>query len=178
MKPGRCFAAEAALATGVRGRVEASNALADLGPAAARIAPALRTALARTTDRDTTAEIDTDLALVLALWRITGEASGTVPVLASVFDRSEGQQWSHWTTARAAREIAVLGPDGRPLTDRLHTLLEDPAQAPSAVLGLLAVADPTSLDRTRLAEAALHSAETGADLKGASDALRGSAPPP
>ncbi|WP_050780047.1 hypothetical protein [Streptomyces sp. C] len=165
-------AAEAALATGVRGFVEGANALADLGPAAARIAPALRAALGRTIDSDTSAEIDADLALALALWRITGEASEVVPVLASVFDRCEGQRWSHWTTARAAREIAALGPAGRPLTGRLHALLDDPAQAPSAVLGLLAVADPGSLDRARLAEAALHSAETRADLNGACDALR------
>lgn len=66
----------------------------------------------------------------------------------------------------------MLGLAGRPLTARLQALLDDPAQAPSAVLGLLAVADPAGLDRTRLAEAALHSAETRADLKGACDALR------
>ncbi|MDK9496164.1 hypothetical protein QEZ40_000506 [Streptomyces katrae] len=165
-------AAEAALATGVRGCVEGANALAELGPAAAPIVPALRAALGRTSDRDTTAEIDADLALALALWRITGEASEVVPVLASVFDRCEGQQWSHWTTSHAAREIAVLGPAGRPLTGRLHALLDDPAQAPSAVLGLLAVADPADLDHARLVEAALHSAETRADLKGACDALQ------
>lgn len=165
-------AAEAALATGARGGVEGARALADLGPAAARLAPALRTALGRTIDRDTTPEVDTDLALALALWRIAGEAAEVVPVLASVFDRCAGRQWFHWTAARAAREIAVLGPAGRPLTARLQALLDDPAQAPSAVLGLLAVADPADLDRTRLAEAALHSAETRADLKGACDALR------
>ncbi|MFD8023955.1 hypothetical protein ACFV6G_26470 [Streptomyces lavendulae] len=169
-------AAEAALATGVRGCAEGAKALAELGPAAARIAPALRAALGRTVDRDTTAEADTDLALALALWRITGEASEVVPVLASVFDRSKGQRWFHRTTARAAREIAVLGPAARPLTAQLHALLDDPAQAPSAVLGLLAVADPAGLDRAQLAEAVLHSAETRADLKGAGDALRALGP--
>lgn len=45
----------------------------------------------------------------------------------------------------------MLGPAGRPLTARLEALLDDPAQAPSAVLGLLAVADPAGLDRARLA---------------------------
>ncbi|EFL12821.1 predicted protein [Streptomyces sp. C] len=85
-------AAEAALAADVGGCVEGANALADLGAAAARLVPALRAALGRTIDRDTTAEIDADLALALALWRITGEASEVVPVLASVFDRSEGQR--------------------------------------------------------------------------------------
>ncbi len=169
-------AAEAALATGARGCVEGARALAGVGPAAARLAPALRTALGRTIDRDTTPEVDADLAIALALWRIAGEAAEVVPVLASVFDRCAGRQWFHWTAARAAREIAVLGPAGRPLTARLQTLLDDPAQAPSAVLGLLAVADPAVLDRARLAEAALHSAETRADLKGACDALRALGP--
>ncbi|MET9693451.1 hypothetical protein ABZY81_34270 [Streptomyces sp. NPDC006514] len=65
----------------------------------------------------------------------------------------------------------MLGPAGRPLTARLQALLDDPARAPSAALGLLAVADPADLDRTRLAKAALHSAETRADPKGACDAL-------
>ncbi|MGW2253223.1 hypothetical protein ACWCXH_23940 [Kitasatospora sp. NPDC001660] len=165
-------AAEAALATGVRGAAEGARAVAGLGPAAARLTPALRTALGRTTDRATTPAVETDLALALALWRITGEAAEVLPVLASVFDNSGGRPWFHWTAARAAREIAALGPAGRPLTARLEALLDDPAQAPSAVLGLLAVADPAGLDRARLAEAALHSAETRADLKGACDALR------
>ncbi|MEW2133371.1 HEAT repeat domain-containing protein [Streptomyces sp. NPDC005435] len=165
-------AAEAALATGGREGVEGARALAGLGPEAARILPVLRTVLGRTIDRDTTPEVDTDLALAFALWRIAGDAAEVVPVLASVFDRCGGERWFRWTTTRAAREIAVLGLAGRPLTTRLHALLDDPAQAPSAVLGLLAVADPAGLDRTRLAEAALHSAETRADLKGACDALR------
>ncbi|MFH9354070.1 HEAT repeat domain-containing protein [Kitasatospora sp. NPDC017646] len=165
-------AAEAALATGVRGAAEGAGAAADLGPAAARLAPALRTALGRTVDRGTRPEVDTDLALALGLWRITGEAAEVVPVLASVFDNSEGRPWFRRTAARAARDIAVLGPAGRPLTTRLEALLDDPTQAASAVLGLLAVADPAGLDRTRLAEAALRSAETRADLKGACDALR------
>ncbi|MFF2081598.1 hypothetical protein ACFVXG_43355 [Kitasatospora sp. NPDC058162] len=165
-------AAEAALATGVRGAAEGADAAADLGPAAARLTPALREALGRTAERDTTPQTDTDLALALGLWRITGEAAEVLPVLASVLDNSRGRQWFHRTAARAAREIAALGPAGRPLAARLHTLLDDPAQAPSAVLALLAVADLAGLDHARLAEAALHSAETHADLRGACAALR------
>ncbi|WP_354644751.1 hypothetical protein [Kitasatospora camelliae] len=84
-------------------------------------------ALGRTIDRDTTPVADTDLALALALWRIAGETAEVVPVLASVLDSSEGRPWSHWTAARAARDIAVLGPAGRPLTTRLEALLDDPA---------------------------------------------------
>ncbi|PPS91484.1 hypothetical protein [Streptomyces sp. MH60] len=44
-------------------------------------------------------------------------------------------------------------------------------QAPAAVLALTAVAEPPSLDRTALAEAALRSAESDADPAGACDAL-------
>ncbi|WP_369185670.1 hypothetical protein [Streptomyces sp. Y1] len=165
-------AAEAELATGSRDAAEAARALAELGPAAASLAPVLRTALGRRIERDTTPEVDTDLALALALWRITGEAAEVVPVLDSVFDRCGGRQWFRWTASRAARGVALLGPAGRPLTARLEALLDDPDQAPSAVLGLLAVADPAGLDRARLAEAALRSAETRADLKGAAEALR------
>ncbi|MFK0192001.1 hypothetical protein [Kitasatospora sp. NPDC090308] len=173
-------AVEAALAGGARGVAEGARAAAALGPAAGPLVPALRAALGRAVDRDTardtTPEVDADLALALALWRITGEAAEAVPVLDAVFDRCEGRRWFHWTAARAAREIAVLGPAGRPLTARLHALLDHPAQAPSAVLGLLAVADPADLDRARLAEAALHSAETRADLDTACDALRALGP--
>lgn len=130
------------------------------------------------TDHDTTPEVDTDLAIALALWRITGEGGRSVPALASVFGTSIGRQWLHRTAARAARVTAVLGPAGRPLTTRLQALLDNPAQAPSAILGLLAVADPAGLDRARLAEASLHSGETRTDLKGACDAYGRSAPPP
>ncbi|MGW2485682.1 hypothetical protein ACWCV9_00490 [Streptomyces sp. NPDC001606] len=122
------------------------------------VAPALRTALAR--------------------WRIVGDAAEVVPVLASVFDICGGRQWFHWTAAPAvARGIAVLGPAGRPLTARLEALLDDPAQAPSAVLGLLAVADPAGPDRARLAEAALHSADTRAELRSPAMPCKRSAPP-
>ncbi|MFE3499055.1 HEAT repeat domain-containing protein [Kitasatospora sp. NPDC059160] len=165
-------AAEAAFATGVRGAGDGAQAAAALGPAAAPLVPALREALGRTAERDTTPQVDTDLALALALWRITGQAAEAVPVLASVLDNGRGRQWFRWTAARAAREIAALGPAGRPLTARLESFLDDPTLAPSAVLALLAVGDPAVLDRTRLAEAALHSAETHADLKHAVEALR------
>ncbi|MGA5820370.1 hypothetical protein ACPC54_21185 [Kitasatospora sp. NPDC094028] len=165
-------AAGTELAAGPRAVAEAARAVADLGPAAAHLAPALRAVLTRAIERDTTPEVEADLAVALALWRLAGDAAEVVPVLAAVFDRCEGREWFRWTAGRAARDIVVLGPAGRPLTGRLEALLDDPGQAPSAVLGLLAVADPAGLDRARLAEAALHSAETEADLKGAGDALR------
>ncbi|KJY26039.1 hypothetical protein VR44_30965 [Streptomyces katrae] len=110
-------AAEAALATGARGGAEGARALADLGPAAARLTPALRTVLHRTTDRDTTPELDTDLGLALALWRITGDAAEAVPVLASVFDRSEGQQWFALLITAALRRHGV---GAQPTVDTLR----------------------------------------------------------
>nr|WP_134655874.1 hypothetical protein [Streptomyces sp. H23] len=71
---------------------------------------------------------------------------------------------------------ALLGPAGRPLAARLEAALNDPVQAPAAVLALTAVAEPASLDRTTLAEAALQSAESDADPAGACDALEALGP--
>ncbi|MFJ9844023.1 hypothetical protein ACIRYZ_26895 [Kitasatospora sp. NPDC101155] len=51
-------------------------------------------------------------------------------------------------------------------------LLTAPEKAPAAVLALLDVADPDTVDLDRLVEAALHSAETGADVAGACEALQ------
>ncbi|MEV0019476.1 hypothetical protein [Streptomyces tendae] len=92
-------------------------------------------------------------------------------MLDSVFARAEQNPWSRWSVARAARTAVLLGPAGRPLAARLEAALNDPVQAPAAVLALTAVAEPASLDRTTLAEAALRSAESDADPTGACDAL-------
>lgn len=115
-------------------------------------------------------------ALAEALWRVTGDADAVVAVLDSVFARAEQNPWSRWSAARAARATVLLGPAGRPLTARLEAALDDPARAPAAVLALTAVAEPASLDRTALAEAALRSAEADADPKGACDALEALGP--
>ncbi|MGW7031456.1 hypothetical protein ACWGFX_30390 [Streptomyces xanthophaeus] len=77
---------------------------------------------------------------------------------------------------RAARTTALLGAAGRPLAARLEAALNDPAQAPAAVLALTAVGEPATLDRTALAEAALRSAEQDADPEGACDALKALSP--
>ncbi|MFF2205818.1 hypothetical protein [Streptomyces sp. NPDC058145] len=73
--------------------------------------------------------------------------------------------------ARAARTTALLGPAARPLAARLKAALDDPAQAPAAVVALTAVTGPDALDRTALAAAALRSAEVDADPAGACDTL-------
>ncbi|MFG2986450.1 hypothetical protein ACGFYQ_35265 [Streptomyces sp. NPDC048258] len=149
---------------------EAAGTAGALGHGGAALAPTLRKALSGS-DGDTTPALDTDTALAEALWRVTGEADEAVAVLDSVFARAEGNSWSRWSVVRAARTAALLGPAGRPLAARLEAALDDPAQAPAAVVALTAVAEPASLDRTALAAAALRSAESDADPAGACDAL-------
>ncbi|MEU1332912.1 hypothetical protein [Streptomyces sp. NPDC005865] len=115
--------------------------------------------------------LDADTAVAEALWRVTGDAEGAVAVLDSVFARVQQNPWARWSVARAARATVHLGPAGRPLAPRLEAALDDPAQAAAAVLALVAVGGPASLDRAALAEAALRSAESDADPAGACDAL-------
>lgn len=154
---------------------DAARMAGALGPRAAALVPALCEALSGT-DGDTTPALDTDTALAEALWRVTGDAEGVVAVLDSVFARAEQNPSSRWSVVRAARTTVLLGPAGRPLAARLEAALEDPAQAPAAVLALTAVAESASLDRTALAEAALQSAESDADPAGACDALEALGP--
>ncbi|MFZ3495435.1 hypothetical protein ACODT5_19785 [Streptomyces sp. 5.8] len=154
---------------------EAAMMAGSLGTRGAALAPALRAAL-RGQDGDTTPTLDTDTALAEALWRVAGDADGVVAVLESVFARAERNPWSRWSVVRAARTAVLLGPAGRPLTARLEAALADTMQAPAAVRALAAVAEPTLLDRTALAEAALRSAEQDADPTGACDALEALGP--
>ncbi|MFB0627709.1 hypothetical protein [Streptomyces sp. AB3(2024)] len=148
----------------------AAAAVGPLGSRGAALAPVLREALGRS-EGDTTPALDTDTALAEALWRVTADADGAVAVPDSVLARAEHSPWSRWSVVRAARAAALLGPAGRPLAARLEAALGDPVQAPAAVVALMAVADPASLDRTALAELALRSAEQDADPSGACDAL-------
>lgn len=154
---------------------EAATTAAELGPRAAVLASSLREALGATT-ADTTPALDTATALAEALWSVTGDADRVVAVLDSVFARAEQNPWSRWSVVRAARTTSLLGPAGRPLAIRLEAALDDPVQAPAAVLALTAVAEPASLDRRALAEAALRSAESDADPMSACDALEALGP--
>ncbi|XDO64380.1 hypothetical protein HEP84_57360 [Streptomyces sp. RLB1-33] len=142
-----------------------------LGPRAAALAPALRETLSGPDGETVTPALDADTALAEALWRVTEDAAAVVAALDSVFVRAERNSWSQWSTVRAARTTALLGRAGRPLTSRLQPLLDNPVQAPAAVLALTAMAEPASLDRTALAAAVLRSAEQEADPTGACDAL-------
>ncbi|MGW2271904.1 hypothetical protein [Streptomyces yangpuensis] len=154
---------------------EAATMAAALGSRAAVLVPALREAL-DAADGDTTPALDTDTALAEALWRVTGDAEGVVAALDSVFARAEQNPWSRWAVVRAARTTALLGPAGRPLVARLEAALDNPVQAPAVVLALTAVAEPSSQDRSVLADAALRSAEQDADPAGACDALEALGP--
>ncbi|MFD5322899.1 HEAT repeat domain-containing protein [Streptomyces sp. NPDC127092] len=149
---------------------DAAGIAAGLGSRGAALAPLLQGALSDP-GTCTTRALDTDAALAEALWRVTGDPDPAVAVLASVFDRAAQSQWTRWSVARAARVTALLGPAGRSLTARLEAALDDPAQAPAAVLALVAVSDPAALDHAALASAALASAESDADPTGACDAL-------
>ncbi|WP_354644607.1 hypothetical protein [Kitasatospora camelliae] len=160
------------LAAGRRDLAEAAEAAAALGEAAAGLLPVLRAAVSEDAEA-TTPELDLDTAIATALWRIDGDAEGAVSILASVLDRTAGNQhWYRWTVDRAIRATGLLGTAAQPLIPRLEHLLADPEKAPAAALALLAVAGPDAVDLGRLAEAALHSAETGAEVAGACEALQ------
>ncbi|MGV9310587.1 HEAT repeat domain-containing protein [Streptomyces sp. NPDC003691] len=148
---------------------DAARTAAGLGPGGAVLAPALRAAFNGT--GTTGPELDGDTAVAEALWRITGDADGTVAALDSVFERAGRNAWSRWQVVRAARAAALLGPAGRPLTARLEAALGDPEQVPAVVSALLAVAGPAVPDRVALAAAVLRSAESEADPEGACRAL-------
>ncbi|WP_093864493.1 hypothetical protein [Streptomyces sp. TLI_053] len=149
---------------------QAAAAAGELGPRAVALLPELRAALAGP-GAGTTFALDTDTALAEALWLITGDANEAVTVLDSVFRRAARNRWSQWSVARAARVVRLLGPAGRPLAPHLEAALADPRSAPAAVLALLTVAEPGTLDRPALAEAALRAAETDSDPQGACEAL-------
>ncbi|GAA4932145.1 HEAT repeat domain-containing protein [Streptomyces coeruleoprunus] len=152
---------ERRLGEGRDAAADAARTAAELGPEAASLAPALRAALSDPRDGGTTTpDLDADTAIAVALWRTTGDADTAVRVLDSVLARATGEMWFRWSAIRAARAAALLGPSGRPLVPRLAALLDDPERAPSAILALLAVADPATLDAADLAGIAVRSAES------------------
>ncbi|WP_405984384.1 hypothetical protein [Streptomyces sp. NBC_00872] len=160
----------AELATGdCHRQKEAAGAIDGLGGDAAVLLPSLRAAPGTDGGDRTVPRMEADLELALALWRLTGEADDVVPLIAGVLEEADSD-WARWTLVRAARAAALLGPAGAPLRPALEEGLDDPELAPSAVLALLAV-DPSGLDRTDLADAALDSAESHSDAMGALDAL-------
>ncbi|WP_405683434.1 hypothetical protein [Streptomyces sp. NBC_00057] len=162
-------AVAARLARGGHGVREAAGLAAELGPEAAGLVPALRSGLSAPEEDRNIPQLDSDVEIAAALWRITGDAEEAVPVLAGVF-AEDGPVWMRWTFARAARAAARMGAAARPLVPALEGLLTDRLQTPAAVLALHAIA-PESLDSPRLAGLALDSAEEDADAVTALEAL-------
>ncbi|NGO81977.1 HEAT repeat domain-containing protein [Streptomyces sp. 196(2019)] len=148
---------------------ESATAAAALGPAAEPLVPALRAALNTPGADRNNPQMDADIAIAVALHRVTGDAAEAVPVLAGVLGDGHGL-WRRWTFVRAAEAAAGLGPAGRPLVPVLTALLTDPEQVPSAVLALRAVA-PDALDTDRSAGLLLDAAEVGAAPAEAVDRL-------
>ncbi|MFD7533050.1 hypothetical protein ACFV8E_36535 [Streptomyces sp. NPDC059849] len=148
---------------------EAARLAAELGPEATGLVPALRSALGESEGTRNSPQLDADVEIAAALWRITGDPEEAVPVLAGVLAEAE-PTWTHWTLGRAARAAARIGGAARPLVPALERLLTDRVQIPSAVLALHAIA-PESLDGSRAAGLLLDAAERDADAVTALEAL-------
>ncbi|MEU8774137.1 HEAT repeat domain-containing protein [Streptomyces sp. NPDC048606] len=155
----------------LRGSVDA---LAALGPRAAALAPALRSALHGALDGPDLPSgpaLDTVTVLAEALWHVTGDAAPVVAALGAVLDGAAASPWSHRSAARAARTAALLGPRARPLAARLEVLVGEPVTAPAAVLALTSLGHRASPGPPARMAAVLDSAEREADPTGALDAL-------
>ncbi|MDG9683575.1 HEAT repeat domain-containing protein [Streptomyces sp. DH18] len=148
---------------------ETAEAAAAVGPAALSLVPALRAALNSPGAERNNPQIDDDVAVAVALHRITGDAAEAVPVLGGVLGDRDGL-WRRWTLVRAAVAAGSLGPAARPLVPVLKALLGDPWQTPSAALALRAVA-PDDLDAGHMAGLLLDAAEAGTAPFEAVDAL-------
>lgn len=155
---------------GAHGTREAASVAAGLGTHATGLLPALRAAVSDPAADRTVPDLDADVAVAEALWRIGGRAEEAVPLLRGALDET-GLSWMRWTVARAARVAGLLAGEGRPLTDALRRLLPDPLQTPAAVLALRAVA-PEVLDAAAVAGLLLDSVEQDADPFTALDALQ------
>ncbi|MFF4081233.1 hypothetical protein ACFYZN_17760 [Streptomyces sp. NPDC001777] len=148
---------------------EAAELAAGLGAEASELVPALRAALGDPGSDRVTPQMDRDIAVASALWRITGDAAEAVPVLAGVLAET-GNIWMRWTFRRAARAAAAMGGAALPLVPALEGLLTDRAHVPAAVLALHAIA-PETLDGPRTAGLLLDSAEADEDPELALEAL-------
>ncbi|AXG81078.1 hypothetical protein [Streptomyces paludis] len=174
--PGPLLAAiTAGLASGdtyrVRQAAEATEALGRAGGESAAVPlPRLRAALGTAEDRTTHPRMEADLAISLALHRLTGDPAEALPVIASVLERVD-DEWIRWPAVHAARAAALLGPAAASLRPLLARGLSRPDLAPAMALALLATTPPEDGHHPGLADALLTSAETDADPMGALEAL-------
>ncbi|MFD7494313.1 hypothetical protein ACFV8T_18155 [Streptomyces sp. NPDC059832] len=148
---------------------EAARLAAELGPAALGLVPALRSALSDSEGARNSPQLDADVEIASALWRITGDPEEAVPVLAGVLAAAE-PTWLRRTLGRAARAAGRIGDAARPLVPALEGLLADRVQIPSVLLALRTIA-PESLDGPRTAELLLGAAEQDDDAVTALEAL-------
>ncbi|WP_329062130.1 hypothetical protein [Streptomyces sp. NBC_01429] len=156
----------------VRQAAEATEALGrtEAGPAAVLL-PRLRAALGTDGSRTTHPRMEADLAIALALHRLTGDPADALPVIESVLGAVD-DEWIRWPAVHAARAAALLGPAAAPLRPLLERGLTRPELAPAMALALLATTPPGRHGHTPdLADALLTSAETDADPMGALEAL-------
>ncbi|MGW6456918.1 HEAT repeat domain-containing protein [Streptomyces sp. NPDC055078] len=143
--------------------------VAALGPDAAVLVPELRAALSPGGDTRTVPAMNTDIQTALALWRLTGDADEAVKVLGGVLAEAADGMWTRWPLTNAARAAAELGPAARELAPALEALLDDPVQAPTAIIALQSTG--CALDAAQAADLLLTSAERDADAATALEAL-------
>ncbi|MFE3021698.1 HEAT repeat domain-containing protein [Streptomyces sp. NPDC059256] len=141
-----------------------------LGAAGRELVAELRSALTSAGVGRTNFELETDLQIALALWRLTGDGDQSVHVVGAVLAETAERMWSGRTRTSAARAAAEIGPAAKPLIPALEALLSDPVQVPGAVLALRSVGHPLQADRA--ADLLVTSAELDADPIGALEALR------
>ncbi|MFI7409689.1 HEAT repeat domain-containing protein [Streptomyces sp. NPDC049627] len=167
----------APLLTAVRSRLggrsydvrDAAGHAAELGAAGAELVTDLRAALSDPGQQRVVPQLDADVQLAEALWRITGDATEAVGILDTVLAESDGP-WFTWTGVRAARLAARLGPAARPLRPALERMLATPLHAPACTLALLATGVEEEL-RPTPADPVLVAAEHNADPDTAFEAL-------
>ncbi|GGJ85987.1 hypothetical protein GCM10011583_17060 [Streptomyces camponoticapitis] len=172
-----------ALVSGGRDLAEAAKLAAELDSSRApELLPYLRAALSDAARKPSGSEsgsaerkrdtprLDADTEIARALWRLTGSADEALPIIAGVLESADGD-WMRWQNVRAARAAGALGEQGRPLAPILERKLDHGDYAAAAALALLAV-DPANQDLTRLADAALASAETDSEPCTALEVLR------
>ncbi|MFI1015221.1 HEAT repeat domain-containing protein [Streptomyces sp. NPDC020965] len=137
----------------------------ELGPAGVVLVPRLRAALTAPGGRRTVPEMNTDIQIAVALWRLTGDAEEPVRVLRGVLAEAADGMWTSWPLRNVARAAARLGPVASPLAPGLRALLDDPDQVPTAIPALHSM--ECAIDRSLAVDLLLTSAERSADPEAA-----------
>ncbi|MFH8619240.1 HEAT repeat domain-containing protein [Streptomyces sp. NPDC017979] len=107
-----------------------------LGGAGADLVPYLRSALTPAGTHRVAHELDVDVAVALALWRLTGQPQEPLTVLGGVLAEARDREFMVASVRRCARAAAELGAAASPLAPALTSCLTEPQYAPAAVLAL------------------------------------------